>query len=89
MSEYIYKGKVPTAFIDEALEAYRLYKADRDPLIQRIRDNEAFYRRSYERLYDNIESKMECDTPFIFAFSPAICSASGDRSDAHTTLLGI
>ncbi len=67
MSEYIYKGKVRTAFIDEALEAYRLYKADRDPLIQRIRDNEAFYRRSYERLYDNIESKMECDTPFIFA----------------------
>ena len=35
MSEYIYKGKVPTAFIDEALEAYRLYKADRDPLNQR------------------------------------------------------
>ena len=48
MSEYIYKGKVPTAFIDEALEAYRMYKADRDPFIQRIRDNEAFYRRSYQ-----------------------------------------
>ena len=67
MSEYRYSGKVPTAFIDEALEAYRTYKSDRDPLVQRIRDNEAFYRRSYERLYGSIESEMECDTPFIFA----------------------
>ncbi len=67
MSEYRYSGKIPTAFIDEALEAYRTYKSDREPLIRRIKDNEEFYRKSYERLYNGIESEMKCDTPFIFA----------------------
>ena len=80
MSEYRYSGKVPTAFIDEALEAYRTYKSDRDPLVQRIRDNEAFYRRSYERLYGSIESEMDCDTPFIFA---AIENCRADAIDNY------
>lgn len=67
MAEYRYNGKIPDTFINEALEAYRTYKADREPLIQRIRDNEAFYKKSYERLHGDIETTMECDTPFIFA----------------------
>ena len=80
MSEYKYSGKIPTAFIDEALMAYRMYKSDREPLITRIRDNEAFYRKSYERLYSGIKSEMECDTPFIFA---AIENGRADAIDNY------
>ncbi len=67
MSEFTYDGNVNKDFIEEALEAYRIYKIDREPLITRIRDNDAFYRKSYERLYGEINSEMNCDTPFIFA----------------------
>lgn len=80
MSEYRYLGKIPSAFIDEALEAYRTYKSDRTPLIKRIKDNEEFYRKSYERLYNGIESKMKCDTPFIFA---AIENCRADAIDNY------
>lgn len=80
MAEYRYTGKIPIGFIDEAMEAYRSYKSDRDPLIQRLRDNEAFYRKSYERLYNNIESEMECNTPFIFA---AIENCRADAIDNY------
>ena len=63
MSEYTNSGKIPSSFINEALESYKTYKADREPLIKRVRDNEAFYRRSYEQLYGGLEETMTCDTP--------------------------
>ncbi len=80
MSEYRYTGKIPSSFIDEALSAFRRYKTDREPLISRIRDNEAFYRKSYERLYGGIDSEMHCDTPFIFA---AIENCRADAIDNY------
>ena len=67
MSQYTYSGKVPLSLITDALEAFRTYKSDREPFIARVRDNEAFYRRSYERMFPDINSNMSCDTPFIFA----------------------
>ncbi len=67
MAIYKYRGNVKEELISEALETFKTYKADREPLITRIRDNEAFYKASYERLSHGISSKMECDTPFIFA----------------------
>ena len=36
MSEFTYDGNVNKDFIEEALEAYRIYKIDREPLITRI-----------------------------------------------------
>lgn len=80
MSEYKYNGKIPAYFIEEALSAYRQYKSDREPLIKRIRDDEEFYRRSYERTYSGIESNMQCDTPLIFA---AIENCRADAIDNY------
>lgn len=80
MAEFNYNGKVEKALIEEALEAYRTYKQDREPLITRIRDNEAFYRKSYERLYGGISSEMICDTPFIFS---AIENCRADAIDNY------
>ena len=73
MSEYKYNGKIPASFIEEALSAYRLYKSDREPLIKRIRDDEEFYRRSYERTYSGIESNMQCDTVDICRYRKLPC----------------
>ena len=67
MSEYNYNGRVDKMLIAEAIDTYRQYKSEREPFIARIRDNEAFYRQSYERLYSGINNNMQCDTPFIFA----------------------
>lgn len=80
MSEYTYNGKVSRKLIADALEAYRTYKSDREPLINRIRDNESFYKRSYERLYSGIMSEMDCDTPFIFT---AIENCRADAIDNY------
>ena len=80
MSEYTYSGKIPSSFINEALESYKTYKADREPLIKRVRDNEAFYRRSYEQLYGGLEETMTCDTPLIFT---AIENCRADAIDNY------
>lgn len=80
MSAYTYKGKVNKNLIVEALDAYKTYKADREPLIARIRDNEAFYKLSYERLYNGINETMACDTPFIFS---AIENCRADAIDNY------
>lgn len=80
MSTFTYRGKVNKNLIYEALDAYKTYKADREPLISRIRDNEAFYRMSYERTYDGINEDMACDTPFIFS---AIENCRADAIDNY------
>ncbi len=80
MSDYIYNGKVKKELIADAIESFRLYKADREPLMARIRDNEAFYRRSYERLYSNISNTLSSDTPLIFA---AIENCRADAIDNY------
>ncbi len=80
MSAYSYKGKVNKNLIIEALDAYKTYKADREPLITRIRDNEAFYKMSYDRLYNGINETMACDTPFIFS---AIENCRADAIDNY------
>ena len=50
-----------------AKDAYRRYKSDREPIIQRIRDNEKFYRSYYARFANNIREEMDCKTPLIFS----------------------
>lgn len=80
MSDYIYNGKVKKDLIADAVEAFAQYKADREGLMARIRDNEAFYRRSYERLYSNITNTLSSDTPLIFA---AIENCRADAIDNY------
>ncbi len=77
---YTYNGRVPMEFIEQAREAFKTYKADKEPLVSRIRDNESFYRRSYEQTSDVLNSNMMCDTPFVFA---AIENARADAIDNY------
>lgn len=80
MSKYNYDGNVAPEMICEAVEAYKLYKSEREPFIQRIRDNDRFYRDSYEHLTGTLNSDMECDTPFVFS---AIENCRADAIDNY------
>lgn len=62
-----YSGNVSPALIEQAKRAYEVYRADKLGLIGRIRDNERFYSRSYQRLSSAAEKAMSCDTPFVFS----------------------
>lgn len=62
-----YSGSVSREFIARALDAYKTYKADKEQLISRIRDNELFYRASYIQSGYRLNSELVCDTPFIFS----------------------
>lgn len=75
-TQYLYKGKVSRELLSSALDAYRQYKSDKEPLVARIKDNERFYRRSYEYSHTALEASMECDTSFIFS------SIENTRADA-------
>lgn len=79
-SEYIYSGNVKPELLSAALEAYKTYKADKEPLVARIRDNERFYSESYSRGGARLAAEMTCDTPFIFA---AIENARADAIDSY------
>lgn len=74
--QYMYNGNVSKELLSRALDAFRTYKSDKTSLVNRIKDNERFYRESYDRFTGNINAQMKCDTPFIFS---AIENA---RSDA-------
>lgn len=74
--KYLYEGRVSAELLSRALDAYNTYKADKYALINRIKDNERFYRESYSRYAETVKAHMSCDTPFIFS---AIENA---RSDA-------
>lgn len=80
MAQYNYNGNVAPELICEALETYKLYKSEREPFIQRIRDNDKFYRDSYEHLTTGLSTEMECDTPFVFA---AIENCRADAIDNY------
>lgn len=76
MKNYSYSGCVSKKLIENAIDSLREYKADKEPLVSRIRDNERFYRASYSRTCDALNSHMVCDTPFIFS------SIENARADA-------
>lgn len=78
MSVYVYNGNVPAALLESAREAFSLYKADKEQLVERIRDNERFYRESYCQMSGRLLGSMLCDAPFIFS---AIENARADAMD--------
>ena len=65
--QFVYTGKLKPEFISRMFSAYDTYKADKESLKNRIKDDERFYRSSYSRYVSKIKSKMICDTPFIFS----------------------
>lgn len=77
-----YSGSISPEFISRALEAYNTYKADKEQLINRIRDNELFYRSSYIQPGARLNSELVCDTPFIFS---AIENARASAIDNYPT----
>lgn len=64
---YTYNGNVSDELFHRALDAFNTYRSDKETLIQRIKDNERFYRRSYSYLTHSLEHNMYCDTPLIFS----------------------
>lgn len=67
MSVFEYKGRVEPGLISQAMDAFKEYRADKEELVARLRDNERFYRESYTRMMQDVERRMVCDTPFIFS----------------------
>ncbi len=67
MSVFEYNGRVEKGLIEQAKETFCEYRADKEELVARLRDNERFYRDSYTRMERDVERRMVCDTPFIFS----------------------
>lgn len=74
--QYTYTGNITPDFMAKALDAYRTYKADKYELVERIKDNENYYRRMYTRTQNILNRQMHCETPFIFS------AIENGRSDA-------
>lgn len=80
MSVFEYNGRVEPGLIEQAKEAFSEYRADKEELVARLRDNERFYRESYTRMKRDVEGRMVCDTPFIFS---AVENARADLVDNY------
>ena len=77
---YSYNGNISKTFLDEALEAYRIYKSDKELLMQRVRDNERYYRECYSATTDALRNNAACNTSFIMSAIENICS---DASESY------
>ena len=78
--QYEYNGNITPELLSRAYDAFNTYKADKTTLINRIKDNECFYRKSYERLSNSANSQMKCDTSFVFS---AIENARADAIENY------
>lgn len=59
--------KVSKEFLTQARDAFTRYKADKEMLSARIRENMAFYKTAYDKLYDDVENKTRPATAFILS----------------------
>lgn len=64
---YEYRGKVSKALIDEALKMLRVYKADKESLVKRVKDDISMYRQEYAQLYNKDENSTVPKTGFILS----------------------
>lgn len=79
---YIYNGNVSQSLFSDALEAFRTYKADKLSLINRIKDNERYYRDSYSHFFGELDKKLTCNSSFIFS---SIENARADAIENYPT----
>lgn len=77
---YDYNGNVSREFVTEILECFKTYKADKEPVMQRIRDNERFYASCYEPVSPELKQSLHTNTPLIFS---AIENARADATDSY------
>lgn len=76
---YRYEGAVSDTLKSEALAAFRKYEGDKHSLVERIRDNERFYRDFYDRRTENLKKKMDCSTPLLFSAIENACATSSEN----------
>lgn len=79
---YQYEGNISKEFFAKAMRCFNLYKADKEALTRRIKDNEKFYRDSYTNLSAQLNKKMTCNTNFIFS---SIENARADAIENYPT----
>lgn len=73
-------SKISELFIAKALDAYRQYKSDKNNLLNRIRDNELYYRKCYNKTVPELQGEMECNTSFILSAIENVCA---DASESY------
>lgn len=76
---YAYHGKLELSFINDAIKAYHDYKAEKEPLMQRIRDNEKFYRDGYTRLSGLLKKAPMINTPLVFSSIENACATASEN----------
>ncbi len=79
---YVYNGNVSKDLFAKAMRCFNIYKSDKEKLVQRIKDDERFYRRSYQALSSTLNKKMTCNTNFIFS---SIENARADAIENYPT----
>lgn len=77
---YTYNGKITPEFKSEAISEYNRYKSDREPILSRIRDNERYFQRLYNRSAGEIEGRFSPRTPLIFS---CIENAASNASESY------
>lgn len=70
-------SKITKEFAAKALSTFQKYRSDKEPLNQRVRENDYWYKARYGRLINPVTNETEPSTAFIFSaienkFSDAI-----------------
>ena len=77
---YEYRGNVKSEFIDKAKRSLARYEADKQPLVDRIRDNISVYRQEYACMYNEKKNTTEPKAAFILS---AVETKKADFSDNY------
>ena len=79
INEVLYSGNVSEQLKIEALTEYKKYVADKSNLVNRIRNNEKYWRELYENNTDELKKVMKCNTSFIFSAIENACAISSEN----------
>ncbi|MGN0163730.1 MAG: hypothetical protein ACI4EA_09180 [Candidatus Ornithomonoglobus sp.] len=81
-----YYGNVSKDLILEACECFRDYSADKEALIDRIKDDEKLYRSWYEKSSRSLKKNFQTSTSFIFSSIENACATSSENFPAANIL---
>ena len=76
---YPYSGKISDEFKTKILNTFRRYETDKTELVQRLRDNEQYYRSFYTGNTQDLKNKMNCSTPLLFSAIENACATSSEN----------
>ncbi len=69
---------ISSAFIDRALDAYRKYRADKEELLNRIADNETYYKSCYKKTMQILQKELNASTSFILSAIENVCADASE-----------